>query len=76
MCMEVEAMNGFTFSPALGWVAGGLLAAGLLSGCASNVNAPATLPAVDPQPVAETSAPTSVTVLPVTRPRGLAYDVR
>ena len=22
-------MNGFTFSPALGWVAGGLLAAGL-----------------------------------------------
>lgn len=29
MCMEVEAMNGFTFSPALGWVAGGLLAAGL-----------------------------------------------
>jgi len=27
--MEVEAMNGFTFSPALGWVAGGLLAAGL-----------------------------------------------
>ena len=40
----------------------GLLAAGLLSGCAANVNAPATLPAVDPQPVAETSAPTSVTV--------------
>lgn len=40
----------------------GLLAAGLLSGCASNVNAPATLPAVDPQPVVETSAPTSVTV--------------
>ncbi len=28
----------------------GLLAAGLLSGCASNINAPATLPAVDPQP--------------------------
>ena len=40
----------------------GLLAAGLLSGCASNVNAPATLPAVDPQPVVETSVPTSVTV--------------
>ena len=40
----------------------GLLAAGLLSGCASNVNAPAPLPAVDPQPVVETSAPTSVTV--------------
>ena len=37
----------------------GLLAAGLLSGCASNVNAPATLPAVDPQPVVETSVPTS-----------------
>ena len=40
----------------------GLLAAGLLSGCASNVNAPATMPAVDPQPVVETSIPTSVTV--------------
>lgn len=40
----------------------GLLAAGLLAGCASNVNTPATLPAIDPQPVVESSVPTSVTV--------------
>lgn len=35
----------------------GLLAAGLLSGCGAAANTPATLPAIDPQPVAtETSA--------------------
>lgn len=51
-------MNGFTFSPALGWVAGGLLAAGL-----------AVLAILE-------SHCLFVAVLPVTRPCGLAYDVR
>ena len=50
-------MNGFTFSPALGWVAGGLLAAGLAV-------------------LAILEIVLFVAVLPVTRPRGLAYDVR
>ena len=50
-------MNGFTFSPALGWVAGGLLAA-------------------SPYWPFSKSHYLFVAVLPVTRPCGLAYDVR